>query len=157
MNSLSPGNILRIPDFDFDNGAEVRDKYLIVIETSKEKSLFLRVLTTSRVKVPADKIMHGCRNEPENGLHYFMFEKDRCIGSLGKQDFSFLLDTFVLFRNNIKEVNTLSFSQKYERTAELVCELLEEEFLRLKKCIRQNGRMADRSAKRSFPDIFCLA
>lgn len=154
MNTLSPGNILRIPDFDFENGAEVRDKYLIVIETNKEKALFLRVLTTSKVKVPADKIMHGCRNEPENGLHYFMFEKDRCIGSLNKQDFSFLLHTFILFRNNIKEVETGPFIRKYEQTAELVCEMEEEEFLRLKKCIRQNGHMADRSAKRSFPDIF---
>ncbi|WAC39871.1 hypothetical protein [Pedobacter sp. SL55] len=157
MKALSTGHVLRIPDFDFENGAETRDKYLIVIDTNEEKALFLRVLTTSKVKVPEDKIMHGCRNEPNNGLHYFMFEKDRCIGSLEKQDFSFLLHTFILFRNNIKEVDTFSFIQKYEHTAELVCEMQEDEFLRLKKCIRQNGRMADRSAKRNFPDIFNVA
>ena len=154
MKVLSPGHILRIPDFDFDNGAETRDKYLIVIDTNDDKALFLRVLTTSKVKVPANKIMHGCRNEPENGLHYFMFEKDRYIGSLNTQDFSFLLHTFILFRNNIKEVETVPFIQKYEQTVELVCEMHDTEFLRLKKCIKQNGRMADRSAKRSFPDVF---
>ncbi|TKC02634.1 hypothetical protein [Pedobacter cryotolerans] len=154
MIALVPGNILRIPSFDFENGAETRDKYLIVIAIANEKALFLRVLTTSKVKVPEDKMMHGCRNEPENGLHYFMFEKDRCMGSLNAQEFSFPLHTFVLFRNNIKEVETVPFIQKYEQTAELVCEMHDTEFLRLKKCIKQNGRMADRSAKRSFPDVF---
>lgn len=154
MDALVPGNILRIPNFDFENDAEARDKYLIVIEINNKKALFLRVLTTSKVKVPEDKIMHGCRNEPENGLHYFMFQKERCIGSINTQNFAFPLHTFVLFRNNIKEVETIPFIQKYEQTVECVCEMKEEEFLRLKKCIRQNGLMADRSAKRSFPAIF---
>ena len=58
MDILKPGNILRIPDFEFENGGEPRDKYLIVIDVSEEASLILRVLTTSRIKVPEDKIMH---------------------------------------------------------------------------------------------------
>jgi len=81
----------------------VRDKYLIVVEVSDTQSLFLRVLTTSQLKVPAEKMMHGCRNEPENGLHYFMFEQERCIGKLDEVAFAFPKHTFVLFRNNIKD------------------------------------------------------
>lgn len=154
MKILKPGNILRIPNYEFENGGENRDKYLIVIDVSEEKSLLLRVLTTSQIKVPEDKIIHGCRNEPENGLHYFMFEKERCIGSHQAIDFHFPKHTFILFRNNIKDVAIDSFIQKYKDLAECVCTLEATEFSRLKKCIRQNSRMADRSAKRSFPNIF---
>ena len=156
MEALQPGCILRIPDFDFGNGAAVRAKYLIVIAITDDKALFLRVLTTSKLKVPENKIMHGCRNEPENGLHYFMFEKERCIGAKGAQDFAFPFNTFVLFRNNVKEVSIEPFVDRYQESASLVCRLSPEEFARLKKCIRQNARMADRSVKRSFPDIFNL-
>ena len=156
MEALQPGCILKIPDFDFGNGGEARDKYLIVIAITNDKALFLRVLTTSKLKVPEDKVMHGCRNEPENGLHYFMFEKERCIGANDTQDFAFPLNTFVLFRNNVKEVSIDPFVVRYQETASTVCSLLPEEFARLKKCIRQNARMADRTAKRNFPDIFNL-
>jgi len=154
METLQPGNILRIPDFDFENGSNLRDKYLIVIEVSTTQSLFLQVLTTSQVKVPWEKMIHGCRNEVENGLHYFMFEQSRCIGKLSGVDFAFPKNTFVLFRNNIKDVSIIPFISKYRYTAAWVCTLLPEEFLRLKKCIKQNARMADRSAKRNFPEIF---
>lgn len=154
MDFLRPGNILRIPNYEFENGGEPRDKYLIVIDVSEQKSLLLRVLTTSQIKVPEDKIIHGCRNEPEHGLHYFMFEKKRCIGTHGTLDFHFPKHTFILFRNNIKDVELEIFIQKYDALAESVCTLESSEFNRLKKCIRQNARMADRSAKRSFPHIF---
>ena len=157
MEILKPGNILRILDFDFGNGADLRDKYLIVIEISLTQSLFLQVLTTSQLKVPAEKMMHGCRNESENGLHYFMFEQERYVGKLDDVAFAFPKHTFVLFRNNIKDIANLPFINKYGETATCVCNLLPEEFLRLKKCIRQNARMADRSAKRNFPAIFGTA
>lgn len=154
MDLLLPGNILRIPEYEFENGGVPRDKYLIVVDVSNEKALFLRVLTTSKIKVPAGKMLHGCRNEPENGLHYFMFEKERRIGLLNENDYAFPKHTFVLFRNNIKDLAIDPFILKYHEVAECVCALLPEELNRLKKCIRQNGRMADRSAKRNFPDIF---
>jgi hypothetical protein len=154
MEVLKPGNILRIPNYEFENGGESRDKYLIVIDISEESSLFLRVLTTSQIKVPEDKAIHGCRNEPENGLHYFMFEKKRCIGTYKEQDFHFPKHTFILFRNNIKNLDLVPFINKYKDVTECVCHLQTDEFTRLKKCIRQNSRMADRSAKRSFPHIF---
>lgn len=154
MEVLRPGNILRIPNYEFENGGESRDKYLIVIDVSKVSSLFLRVLTTSQIKVPEDKAMHGCRNEPENGLHYFMFEKERRIGNYNNQDFHFPKHTFLLFRNNIKSLELEPFVIKYKDVTECVCHLQADEFTRLKKCIRQNGRMADRSAKRAFPHIF---
>ena len=156
MLALQPGHVLRIPDFDFENGSDLRDKYLIVIEVSENHALFLRVLTTSQLKVPEEKIMHGCRNEVENGLHYFMFEKERFVGEFEAKEFAFPKHTFVLFRNNIKDVNTQPFIAKYKDTAVHVCTLLPMEFNRLKKCIRQNARMADRSAKRYFPHIFNL-
>ncbi|MFC3562154.1 hypothetical protein [Pedobacter jamesrossensis] len=106
--------------------------------------------------MPEDKVMHGCRNELENGLHYFMFEQERCIGKLNEVDFAFSKHTFILFRNNIKDVKTVPFIEKYEHTITHVCTLLPEEFLRLKKCIRQNASVADRSAKRNFPQVFGL-
>lgn len=99
----------------------MRDKYLIVVEVSDTQSLFLRVLTTSQLKVPAEKMMHGCRNEPENGLHYFMFEQERCIGKLDEVAFAFPKHTFVLFRNNIKDVATTPFVNKYGKRATCVC------------------------------------
>ena len=151
---LSPGNILRIPDFEFEDGGEPRDKYLIVIAISEELSLLLRVLTTSQLKVPEDKMMHGCRNEPEHGLHFFMFEKERVIGTIENKEFAFPKHTFILFRNNIKDVAVEPFMLKYKDKSEIVCVLTDGELQRLKKCIKQNQRMADRSARRNFPDIF---
>lgn len=151
---LTPGNILRIPDFEFEDGGSPRDKYLIVIAVAEELSLLLRVLTTSQLKVPKDKMMHGCRNEPENGLHFFMFEKERMIGSIDYKDFAFPKHTFILFRNNIKDVPIEPFMLKYKDKTEIACVLTEGELQRLKKCIKQNQRMADRSARRNFSDIF---
>jgi len=154
MEILKPGNILHIRDYEFENGGEPRDKYLIVIDLSEEKSLLLRVLTTSKIHVPEDKMMHGCRKEPENGLHYFMFEKDRCIGAHDGRDFLFSKDTFLLFRNNIKAVELQGFIKKYKDIARCVCTIEDEEFKRIKKCIRQNRDMADGSAKKGFPHLF---
>ncbi|MGK9118068.1 hypothetical protein [Olivibacter jilunii] len=154
MDILKPGNILHVKDYEFENGGEPRDKYLIVIDVSEEKSLLLRVLTTSRIHVPEHKMMHGCRKEPENGLHYFMFEKARCIGTHEGNDFFFVKHTFLLFRNNIKAVELEAFIRKYINIARCVCTIEEQEFKRIKKCIRQNSDMADRSAKRSFPHLF---
>jgi 1-deoxy-D-xylulose 5-phosphate reductoisomerase len=36
MDFLKPGNILRIPNYQFENGGEPRDKYLIVIDVSEQ-------------------------------------------------------------------------------------------------------------------------
>ncbi|MBC7747926.1 MAG: hypothetical protein H7Z76_04985 [Methylotenera sp.] len=106
------------------------------------------------MKVPEEKMMHGCRNEPENGLHFFMFEKERVIGAIENKDFAFPKHTFILFRNNIKDVAIEPFMLKYKDKSEIVCVLTDEELQRLKKCIRQNGSVADRSAKRNFREIF---
>lgn len=158
MDILKPGNIIRVPSYEFEGGGgETKDKFLIVIDVSEEQSLLLRVLTTSKIKVPEDKIIHGCWNAPELGLHYFLFEQNRQIGTtVNNQPYSFPLHTFILFRNNIKDVGLRPFIEKYSEVADLICILESSEFLRLRKCIRQNGRMADRSAKRSFPHIFSI-
>ena len=41
MDFFRPGNILRIPNYEFENGGEPRDKYLIVIVVSEQQSLLL--------------------------------------------------------------------------------------------------------------------
>jgi len=154
MQILSPGNILRIPNYEFEGRGERRDKFVIVIDISKEHSLLLRVLTTSKIKVPEDKILHGCWNKPDLGLHFFLFEQDRNIGTSNRKPYCFPKNTFILFRNNIKDINLKPFVEKYKDVVQYICTLNTNEFIRLKKCIRQNERMADRSAKRNFPHIF---
>lgn len=154
MDILKPGNILHIKDYEFEDGGGTRDKYLIVIDVSETLSLLLRVLTTSQLKVPEDKAIHGCRNEPENGLHYYMFQQNRLLGAYEGAEFAFGKDTFILFRNNIKDISLQRFIANYQHVVQCVCTLDEGEFKRLKKCIRQNAVTADRSAKRNFPHIF---
>ena len=89
MDVLRPGNVLHIKDYEFENGGGTRDKYLFAIDVSDTLSLLLRVLTTSQVKVPADKATHGCRNESENGLHYYMFQRGRLLARHEGTEFAF--------------------------------------------------------------------
>lgn len=127
------GNILFVENYDFGNAIPTRDKYLIVLYTANNSTFLIHSLTTSQVKVPPNKINHGCTNNEDDGLSFYMFESGRVIGLT--KEYSFPKNTFIFFQSNIYK-NPITHFDKYvnNNQIELVDKLTHKEFKRLLKC-----------------------
>jgi len=130
---FSSGNILHVENYDFRNSIPTKDKYLIVLYLSSDLAVFIHSLTTSQIRVPANKIQHGCTKSKDLGLSYYMFEKDRTIGDIN--EFSFPKNTFVFFQSNVRK-NKVSKFNKYLNNDQirLIDRLVFPEYKRLLKC-----------------------
>jgi hypothetical protein len=141
MSSLSslfsPGNVLFIKDFEFEDGT-VHDKLMIVLHRSADTLYVIHSLTTSQIKVPENKIMHGCTNNASMNLSFYMFAEKRVVGKFFEddtKDFSFDDNTFLLFQQNIRK-NAISSFKPYKdsNTIHVLAVLERSELLRLLKC-----------------------
>lgn len=89
--------LLRIADYQFQNGDGTRDKFLIVLNRNDEFAYIIHTLTTSQPN-GFDPKKYGCHRI--KNISYFYFPKDLVIGENG---FKFTSDTFVFFRDNIRK------------------------------------------------------
>lgn len=130
---FSSGNILYVYNYDFGNSIPTRNKYLIVLHVSEDYAFILHSLTTSQIKVPPDKENHGCTNNEEIGLSFYMFEDGRVIGET--KGFSFKKKTFVFFQVNVRKT-LISHFDKYIKNNQIDFrdKLTNKEFKRLLKC-----------------------
>lgn len=146
-NFLTPGNVLFIKQYKFENGGTPKDKLFIVLAIDKENSFILRALTTSVQKVPDNKIYHGCTN---NGIFsFYLFEKDRCVGAdKNGENWAFSEFTYIHVKDNILKIPTSSLAQ-YGNDVKHQCCLHNAEYTRLMKCIK-NSKLISRGLKRDF-------
>lgn len=105
-DSYQERHLLRIEDYEFQDGNGVRDKFMIVLNRNSESAFILHTLTTKQAS-GFDPKKTGCHSN--GNISYFYFSKGDVIGESG---FSFELDTFIFFRDNIRKQSLKSF-EKY--------------------------------------------
>jgi hypothetical protein len=127
-----PGNILFIKKYEFEDGGDSKDKLAIVLHSDCDKIAFIHCLTTSQIKVPKEKILHGCCQSPDNGLSYYMFEEERIIGD---ENFKFDKNNFIHFRENVILTECDKFLLFYNNDLYLKGKLTSNEYKRLLKCV----------------------
>jgi hypothetical protein len=99
-------HLLRIADYQFQDGEGTRDKFMIVLNRDDESAYIIHTLTTSQ-PYGFDPKKSGCHKF--KNISYFYFPKDVEIAENG---FKFISDTFVFFRDNIRK-EELKFLSKY--------------------------------------------
>lgn len=98
-------HLLKIDDYEFQDGNGIRDKYLIVLNRSDDSAYIIHTLTTKESKGFDPKKL-GCHTL--KNVSYFYFPKGEVVGENG---FSFSLNTFIFFGENIRKESLESFSK----------------------------------------------
>jgi hypothetical protein len=142
------GNILLIKDFQFEDGGEPKDKFLIVITVNPDKMTFVRSLTSSQQKIPDNKVKHGCCNSSDGIFSHYVFEKGRIICD---NNFAFRKNTFIYYNNNVLQLSIPEFHVK-QYNISIAGTLTTHEYQRLIKCMKSSGHIK-RGVKRIIEAI----
>ncbi|WP_264535972.1 hypothetical protein [Flavobacterium sp. N1736] len=81
-------HLLRIEDYEFQDGNGVRDKYVIILNRSEDSAFIIHTLTTKQAK-GFNPSKTGCHNN--SNIPFFYISRGEVIGENG---FAFELDTF---------------------------------------------------------------
>jgi len=131
---LQQGHLVLIEDYQFQDGSDSKDKFLIVLNRNNEFAYIIHTLTTSQNKLNLPSDNFGC--SVVGNIPYFFIQKGI---ELGKNKFSFNKDTFIFFRNNVRKENLSSFL-KYNENNLILKEKLPNSFLkRLMKCMLKSN------------------
>ena len=102
--------LLRVNDYEFEDGGADRDKYLIVLNTNEDETYIVHCLTTSNNRFNLKTPVYGCNDS--RGTSYWVFPAKQSIGSM---NYSFEKDTYVFFLNNIRKCPTSKFDLHISR------------------------------------------
>lgn len=98
---FAPGNLIRIRDFQFENG-NTRDKYLFVLLRNDGATYVISSLTTSQNKLNVSATRSGCYYDYRTST-YFHFPAGEVLGD---GNFSFDKETYIFFRENVRRIET---------------------------------------------------
>lgn len=155
MESIfQPRDILFIKDYQFEDGGESKDKIAIILDCNEEEVWLIQALVTSQDKVPNENLNHGCTNNKENFLSFYLFLAEREIAIDPKgQPFHFQKNTFIYFAQNVKQLPLDKYSDYTDGKVEAKAVLNESEYKRLIKCIKKS-HLIPRKIKRLFEARF---
>ena len=93
-------HLLRVNDYEFQDGGADRDKYLIVLGVNNEEdeAYVIHCLTTSKNKGISGKFGLGC-----NSLGWKRFWHFPAKRAIGERGYFFEVDTFIFFQNNVRK------------------------------------------------------
>lgn len=96
-NWFTAGSLVRVNDYEFDDDGTQKDKYMVVLYHDGKNALIIDCLTTSNPR-GVSSAGFGC--SIHNGkIPYFFFPANHVIGD---SNFSFAVDTFIFFKDNIR-------------------------------------------------------
>ena len=122
-DSYHERHLLRIEDYEFQDGNGVRDKYMIVLNRSEDSAFIIHTLTTKQAQ-GFNPLNSGCFNK--SNISFFYIPKGEVIG---EQGFSFELDTFVFFANNIRKEPLKAFEKYAEKNVSFK-DIVNKQFLK---------------------------
>ena len=144
-------NILRITDFDFEDGSDLRDKYLLILFQSDEDAI-IAPLTTSVDKVPDHFKTKRCIQDTDSRIHCYYIPKGIQIGESG---FFFKKDTFIHIHPNSFATRKISYlTEKYliKNLIDAKDVLHEQEYCDLIYCMYKSSHVP-RGIKSSLGEI----
>lgn len=127
------GNILYIENYQLSNG-NIKPKYFIVLENLAGEAI-IATLPTSQQYIDQEFINKGCIKQHQTHAYYFPRGVAIC-----ENQFSFSLNTFVLFRDNIFKESLELFTTKYpENKIEIKGKLISREYSDLIYCMYKSN------------------
>lgn len=129
-----PGNLVRIKDFQFEDGSS-RNKYLFILLRDGTTAYVISSLATSQNKLNVAATKSGCYHHPRLSTYYH-FPAGEVIGT---GDFYFDKETYIFFRDNVRKIPVTELSQ-YGSTIDPfaiahVATLSTEELKKLLNCV----------------------
>lgn len=142
---FTSGNILFVEDYDFGNVTEKNDKIVIILFGNEKNTFIIQTLTTSKNKTPFENIKHGCMNSKDGFFSFYKFDSGREVGiKSNNKPFSFNLDTFIFFRDNIRKIEVTSYLQYYGKVT-ILAKMNQVEYDRLIKCIIKSRHVKNKT------------
>ncbi|MDB5033108.1 MAG: hypothetical protein JWQ98_349 [Chlorobi bacterium] len=147
MNSsydlFCPGAILKINQYDFEDGGPPRDKYLIGLCSNDNELIYIYSLTTSQNPRNVTPNASGCN--VASGLPYWYFTPGDELDANG---FTFNLPTYVFFYNNVRKHEFADLERMGKSGSQLgavkLAQLSEQALKRLLKCALKAERFIAR-------------
>ena len=128
----TPGLILRIRNYKFDDDGSSKDKYSIILHTNDKEVYLIHSLTTSQNNLAVPDAAFGC--SVHKGIPYYFIPQGQIWGD---QNFAIDKNTFIFFMNNVRKEDYVKFNKAAATTflgvASLGC-LSNAELKRLIKC-----------------------
>jgi hypothetical protein len=122
-DSFQERHLLRIDDYEFQDGNGTRDKYMIVLNRNEDSAFIIHTLTTKQAQ-GFNPEKSGCCTKQT--FSYFYISKNEIIGENG---FCFELDTFIFFANNIRK-ESLKSLEKYPKENIVLKDIVDKRFLK---------------------------
>ena len=112
---LEVRNILLFTPFYFRDSNTYKDKFFVVLKSLDSGGKVLATLPTSKIKIPADRIIdQGCIEMPEGGLTCFVIPPEVDITECGKR---FKKSTFIYgYQLRVEETDKLMEAYPIEGT-----------------------------------------
>lgn len=141
---FTQGCIFYVNKFEFADGGEPKDKFLIILHINEEKGIIIKALPTSQRKLPFDQITHhGCINNEL--FSYYFFEEKREIGlTSDNKPFCFDLNTYIFFRENVSMIDINSLFKYIPDNFMFKAKLIDSEFERLMKCLLKSKHLKNK-------------
>jgi len=140
---------LRINQFDFEDGGQSRDKYLIGLCANSNELFYIYSLTTSQNSRNLTPNGSGCN--VEQGIPYWYFApRDH----LDAQGFFFDLPTYIFFPNNVRKHSFAELSRMGTQGSPFgvvkLAQLDDKTLKRLLKCVLKAKKFIPRTL---LPDL----
>lgn len=133
---FSQGNLLLIDPFIFDNGAEPKPKFFIVISTNGDDML-VASLPTSKDHIPSDiEKAHGCIEYPQKLVSCYYLSPTRQICT---NDFCFRKETYI-YGEFVRTMSKQIVEKRHLDSSIHLCgKLKEEELSSIIECIKNSS------------------
>lgn len=133
------GRIFYFDPFYFKNG-EHKPKYFLVLKVLNNQ-VILACLPSSKIHLPASQpLLHGCLEQPENGINCYIIEANRPIALNG---WSFPLTT-ILYGIWLEDFLIEKLNERYSIQGvdyEITGDLLPEELEQILHCFRNSAQV----------------
>lgn len=132
---FQPGSIIKINNYEFQDGGGTRDKYLIVLFSEGDEAYIIHTLTTTNNKFGVDvsSMNFGC-SILNSKIPVFFFPRHIKVGC--ESGFYFDDDTFIFFNNNIRKESLKKFDVYLNQRSLEICRLDSLSYYDLKRLLK---------------------
>ena len=142
---LGTGDIIRIPDWKFNDG-ETRDKYMVILWDSDLEAIGF--LTTSKERYVSSENLEGCnfkKVDDYSFIHYYKILSDIEIGT---NKFCFEKNTLIRYKTGCQKFSKIVFDKNYGDKIEECCRLKSNMLLEILECVVKSQELPQKDLKK---------